>query len=80
MAEDEEQARTLQSAVAAKLNEQGVEARYRWLLKADTRELAEMVRTQEECILVLPGESPLLQGKSLPEALDEFACPVLLVR
>jgi hypothetical protein len=39
-----------------------------------------MVRTQEECIVILPAESPLFEGKSLPEALDEFECPVLLVQ
>ncbi|MFQ5943061.1 MAG: universal stress protein [Anaerolineales bacterium] len=80
VAEDEKRARKLQSEVAAKLNSQGVEARYRWLLRADTSELAKMVRTQEQCVLVLPSESPLLEGKSLPEALNEFQCPVLIVQ
>lgn len=80
VADDEEQARQLQSEVAAKLNLIGREARYRWLVRADTRELADMVRTQEECIVILPEESPLLRGKSLTEALDELECPVLLVR
>ncbi len=80
VAEDEEQARKLQSEVAAKLDLQGLEARYRWLVRADTKELANMVRPQVECILILPGGSPLLEGKSLSEAIDEFECPVLLVR
>ena len=80
VAEDEEQARKLQSEVATELNSKGVEARYRWLLHADVSELANMVRTQEECILILPGESPLLEGKKLPEVLDELECPVLLVQ
>ncbi len=80
VAEDEDQARALQSEVAAILDLLGLKARYRWLVRADTRELANMVRTQEECIVILPGESPLLEGKSLPEALDEFECPVLLVQ
>lgn len=80
VAEDEDQAKALQSEVAAILDLLGLKARYRWLVRADTRELANMVRTQEECIVILPGESPLLEGKSLPEALDEFECPVLLVQ
>ncbi len=80
VAEDEDQARALQSEVAAILDLLGLKARYRWLVRADTSELANMVRTQEECIVILPGESPLLEGKSLPEALDEFECPVLLVQ
>ncbi|MFQ5944441.1 MAG: hypothetical protein ACE5JF_12895, partial [Anaerolineales bacterium] len=80
VAEDEEEAKRLQSEVAAKLNLMGLEARYRWLVRADASELANMVRTQEECIVILPAESPLLEGKSLPEALNEFECPVLLVQ
>jgi len=80
VAEDEEQAKALQSEVASKLDLRGRKARYRWLVQADTSELANMVRTQEECIVILPGESPLLKGKSWPEALDEFECPVLLVQ
>ena len=80
VAEDEDQARALQSEVVGILDLLGLKARYRWLVRADTRELANMVRTQEECILILPAESPLLEGKSLPEALDEFKCPVLLVQ
>ena len=80
VADDEEQAKRLQTEVASRLSLVGLEARYRWLVRADTSELADMVRTQEECILILPGESPLLKGKSLPEALDEFECPVLLVQ
>ena len=80
VAEDEGQARALQSEVAAILDLLGLKARYRWLVRADTSELANMLRTEEECILILPGESPLLEGKSLPEALNEFECPVLLVQ
>jgi len=80
VADDDEQARRLQSEVAAKLKMLGLEARYRWLVRADTRELANMLGTQERCILILPGESPLLEGKSLPEALEELKCPVLLIQ
>ena len=80
VAEDEDQARALQSEVAEISDLLGLKARYRWLVRADTSELANMVRTQEECIVILPGQSPLLEGKSLPEALDEFECPVLLVQ
>lgn len=80
VAGDQKQAKELQSEVASKLSELGLEARYRWLISADARGLADMVRTQEECIVILPSESPILQGKDLPEALEEFECPVLLVR
>jgi nucleotide-binding universal stress UspA family protein len=80
VADDEDRAKKLQSEVAAKLTSMGLKARYRWLVQADTRALANMVRPEEECILILPGGSPLLKGKSLPEAIDEFECPVLLVQ
>ena len=80
VAENSEQAREKQREVAALLAEQGLDARYRWLIQVTAKELAEMVHTEEECILILPGESPLLKGKSLPEALEEFRCPVLLVQ
>ncbi len=80
VADEQVRAKELQSEVAAKLKELGLEARYRWLVGTDAGELADMVRTQEQCILILPSESPILKGKNLPEALDQFECPVLLVQ
>jgi nucleotide-binding universal stress UspA family protein len=80
VATEAEAAKVRQTEVAELLRSYEIEARYRWLLQVDTSELAEMVRSQEDCILILPSESPLLEGKNLPEALDEFECPVLLVR
>lgn len=80
VASDQDEAKKMQSEVAAKLSDLGLEARYRWLIGADAGELADMIRTQEECILILPSESPILEGKNLPEALEELECPVLLVR
>lgn len=80
VAEDEDTARSRQKEIAEILQPYRIEARYRWLLRIGVEELAEMVRTEEECILILPGESPLLKGRKLPEALDEFDCPVLLVQ
>ena len=63
VAEYEDQAKVLQSDVAAVMDFLGLKARYRWLVRADTRELANMLRTQEECILILPGESPFAGGE-----------------
>ncbi len=80
VADDEEHAKKLQREVAAKLKLMGLEARYRWLVRANTRELADMLHTQDKCILILPAGSPLLEGKSLPEALEQLKCPVLLIQ
>ncbi len=80
VADNVETARERQTKVAKRLGEDGLSSRYRWLIDVTSDELADMVRTQEECILILPSESPLLRGKSLPAALDQFKCPVLLVK
>jgi nucleotide-binding universal stress UspA family protein len=80
VAKDTERARELQKEVFKLLRATGLEVRFRWLVEVDSATLGEMIRTQEECILVLPGESPLLEGKSLQEALKDFDCPVLVVR
>jgi len=80
LAAEVETAKTRQTEAAELLRSYGIEARYRWLLHVDVSELAEMVRSQEDCILILPGESALFEGMNLPEALDEFNCPVLLVQ
>lgn len=81
VAQDTEQARQLQRQVFEILRDSDLEVpRFRWLLEGDSVALGEMIRTQEQCLLVLPGESPLLGGKSLQQALKDIDCPVLIVR
>ena len=79
VAQNAGEARARQSEVAERLRPQGIEVRYRWLVDVDSRGLGEMIRTQERCILILPGESPVLKGRPLAEVMDEFSCPVLIV-
>jgi nucleotide-binding universal stress UspA family protein len=81
VAEDTDRARALQREVFELLRDSDIEVpRFRWLVEVDSAALGEMIRTQEQCILVIPGESPLLAGKSLQQALADFDCPVLVVR
>lgn len=81
VAQDTEQARQLQRQVFEILRDSDLEVpRFRWLLEGDSVALGEMIRTQEQCLLVLPGEGPLLGAKSLQQALKDIDCPVLIVR
>ncbi|MEK6587857.1 MAG: universal stress protein [Chloroflexota bacterium] len=80
LARDAELARLRQSEIAARLRPLGLEVRYRWLLDVGIQTLAEMIRTPERCVLVLPAESPLLHGRPLGETLEKLSCPVLIVR
>lgn len=77
---DEAEARRLQAVVAERVQAAELQARYRWLIGMDSRELAKLIRRFEASILVLPAESPLLAGKRLRKAIEEFDCPVLVVR
>lgn len=73
-------ARNLQTKVADWLREQGLEARYRWLVGADVQRLAHLVRTEGCGVLVLPGQNSRLHSEMFLRLLDEVECPVLLVR
>ena len=77
---DPEQAQRLQRVVAEQLQPHGLEVRYRWLLSSDAQSLAELVASEPGSVLVVPAEAPQLQERSLPEVLEAFNCPVLIVR
>jgi len=77
---DPEQAQRLQRQVAEQLRPHGLEVRYRWLLRSDSRALAELVATEQRCVLVLAAEAPQLHDLPLPEVLENLNCPVLIVR
>ena len=78
--EDEAQAREHEHQANDWLSQRGVDAQLRRLESADSSELALMIQARDDCMLVLPGESTLLQDKPLSEALGDFKCPVLVVR
>jgi hypothetical protein len=73
------QARRLQRMVAEQLRPYRLEVRYRWLHRSDSRALAELVATEQGCVLVLSADAPQLQDRPLPEVLGAFHCPVLIV-
>ncbi|MGH2621243.1 MAG: universal stress protein [Anaerolineales bacterium] len=77
---DPEQAQRLQRQVAEQLRPRGLEVRYRWLHRSDSRALVELVATEQRCLLVLPAEAPQLQDLPLPEVFENLNCPVLIVR
>ncbi len=79
-ASDQIEARRLQTVAAERAQAVNVQARYRWLIGMDSRELARLIRRSEPSVLVLPAQSPLLAGKRLRDAIEEFDCPVLVVR
>ena len=73
------QAQQLQRKVAEQLRPYRLEVRYRWLHRSDSRALAELVATEQRCVLVLSADAPQLQDRPLPEVLETFNCPVLIV-
>ena len=73
------QALQLQRKVAEQLRPYRLEVRYRWLHRSDSRALAELVATEQRCVLVLSADAPQLQDRPLPEVLETFNCPVLIV-
>lgn len=80
LADGPDAAQSLQTEVAAWLRERGLEARYRWLSKADVPRLCRVVQAEGGGVLVLHGDTPLLQDEALVALFNEVQCPVLLIR
>lgn len=74
-----EKARQFQAQVAQWLRQQGKQARYRWLVQSDGERLVNTVQSEQCGLLVLPGESEILQGDVLEEVINRMQCPVLVV-
>jgi nucleotide-binding universal stress UspA family protein len=75
-----ERAKDLQIEVGLWLRSRGMQARYRWLLEADEGMIKELMRVEEGCVLVLPGELSILEGERLTGLIDDLRCPVMVVR
>jgi len=80
MIEDYEAAEPLRDEVSSWLEERELSAEFHWLPEASVAKLAEMVRSAEDCVLVLGGDNPLLRADAIQELLDATDCPVMLVR
>jgi len=77
VAADHEQARSLQIDVALWLRSRDLQARYRWLFEIDEENIKQLMQTEGECMLILPGS--MLTGESLVNLLREIRCPVMVV-
>ena len=75
-----EQATPLRDELSAWLDERSLSAEFHWLPEATVAKLVEVVRSAENCVLVLGGDNPLLSAEAIQELLDETDCPVMLVR
>lgn len=80
LALEEGEARRLQTEVGLWLHAQRLQARYRWMMEEDDQLIPELVRSEGGCMLVLPGEIPMLQGDRLMAVLNRLQCPVMVVR
>jgi nucleotide-binding universal stress UspA family protein len=80
LASGQEEAKDLQVEVAMWLRSRGLQSRYRWLLEGDEAMIKRLMSVEGQCVLVLPRELPMLEGKRLTSLLDELRCPVMVVR
>lgn len=80
LADTLEDTKPMKEEISEWLEKRGLSAEYHWLPKATVDKLAAMVHTAENCVLVLGGESSLLEAEAIQELLDKTDCPVMLVR
>lgn len=80
MAEDAEAAPQLAEQANAWLKERVPHANYRYLPSGNGEALVRALKENDNGLIVLGGDSPLLQGGTLQRLLDELDCPVMLVR
>ncbi len=80
MAEEADAAPRLAEEASAWLKERVPHANYRYLPTGNGDALVKVLQENENGLIVLGGESELLQGGALQRLLDELDCPVMLVR
>lgn len=80
LARGSDEAHHLAQQVDTWLQAQDLTAHYRWLDSARLSRLAHLVQLEQGGVLILPAETPNLQGEVLLDLLDEVDCPILLVR
>jgi nucleotide-binding universal stress UspA family protein len=80
VAEDEISVRELQTQVEQRLQERGLAANFRLLIRPGLDVLARMIRVESTGPVVLPCEKEPLEGEQLCNLVDQLANPVLLVR
>jgi len=80
LADTLENTEPMKREISELLEKRGLSAEYHWLPQVTVEKLAAMVYTAENCVLVLGGESSLLEADAIQELLDKTDCPVMLVR
>ena len=80
VAEDEAGARELQLEAEQRLQDQGLGADFRLLVRPGLNGLARMIAMESRGPVVLPCEKEPLEGEQLCALVDQLANPVLLVR
>jgi nucleotide-binding universal stress UspA family protein len=80
MADEVDDAPQLAEEASAWLDKRVAHAEYRYLPNDDSENLAFELKREECGLVILGGNSPLLQGAALRHLLDDLDCPVLLVR
>lgn len=72
-------AKELQRKASSWMREQGIEARFRWVLPPESSKLAEIIGSEGQCMLILPDESSILEQGDISDILSSLSCPVFLV-
>ena len=80
VAEDEAGARELQLQAEQRLQDQGLGADFRLLVRPGLNGLARMIAMESRGPVVLPCEKEPLEGEQLCALVDQLANPVMLVR
>lgn len=80
LADSLEATRPMKQEISEWLEKDGLSAEYHWLPQVTVDKLVAMVYTVENCVLVLGGESSLMEAEAIQELLDKTDCPVMLVR
>jgi nucleotide-binding universal stress UspA family protein len=77
IASNHDEARDLQFDVAVWLRSRDLQARYRWLLKADVEKVKKLISIEGQCTLVIPGS--MLAREKLVKLLHGLRCPAMVV-
>jgi nucleotide-binding universal stress UspA family protein len=75
-----EVAQWLEREAAAWLLGRRVRVTYRHLPQANIASLVQLVQAEQSGLLVLGGETPLIEADTIQALLDRLGCPVLMVR
>jgi len=80
VAESREKSRDLRLAVSKKLEDMGVHAAFRTLVRPDYQNLSSMLRSEKAGPVVLPCDRNKVTGEYLCSLVDEITNPILLVK